>query len=222
MAFFAAHDERLQPELPFDRHEAVAHLSAADPHLAALIERVGAYDLTLHPIHNTFAAVARVIVYQQLSGRAAGTIFGRVAALFGGEDSMSARALEDLSDEQLRAAGLSRGKLAALRDLARFARDGNLPVAKDLRQMEFDELHDILTNVRGVGPWSVEMIAMFWLGHPDILPTTDLGIRKGYQLLRALPDLPSPSDLVIGSEPWRPYRSVAAWYLWRAVDTATV
>lgn len=221
MTFFASDSERLQQQLPFDRHAAVDHLMQADARLAGLIERIGPFDLELHPTHSTFAALARVIVYQQLSGRAASTIFGRVAALFGGEEAMTARVLTSLSDEELRGAGLSRPKLRALRDLGRRVLDGDLPEVEDLRRLDLDVLYERLTTVRGIGPWSVEMIAMFWFGHPDVLPTSDLGIRKGFQLVYELDELPSPPTIEDGAEPWRPFRSVASWYLWRAVDVAT-
>jgi len=197
----------------------VRHLSAADPELAALIERVGPPGLAPPRRPEPFRALLRAIVYQQLAGSAAAAIHARVLALFG-DAGPDPEGLAGASDEALRGAGLSRNKLAALRDLARAARDGTLPRADDLAGMPDGEIIRLLSGIRGVGRWTVEMLLIFELGRPDILPVHDLGVRKGFRNLRALDALPAPRELAAHGERWRPYRSVAAWYLWRAAEGA--
>lgn len=209
----------LQPPLPFDANAALDHLALSDPALAELIGRVGPLELKLRPIASPFAALARIIIYQQLSGKAASTIFGRVLDLVGGPAYFDAEAAAALHDDDLRSAGVSRPKLRALRDLVEHSLRGEIPDADVLRGMDIEELYRVLTRVKGVGKWSVDMMAIFWLGHPDVLPLNDLGIRKGFQLVFSLDDLPGPEAMLERAEPWRPYRSVASWYLWRAVDT---
>ncbi|HYP53136.1 MAG TPA: hypothetical protein VEQ42_06325, partial [Pyrinomonadaceae bacterium] len=156
------------------------------------------------------------IVYQQLHGTAAAAIHGRVLALFGGrlrpEDVLGAR------DEVLRGAGLSGAKLAALRDLAAKTADGTVPTLARLRRMPDEEIIGRLTQVRGLGRWTAEMLLIFSLGRPDVLPVGDFAVRKGFALAWGLKESPKPKELTEYGERWRPYRSVASWYLWRAVE----
>lgn len=202
----------------FHVESAPAHLRAADERMAALIDRVGELDLAPRPAASAVSVLARNIIYQQLSGKAAATIHGRFVDACGGENEVTAQRLATMHDDELRGAGISRGKLAALRSLCEYASEGMLPELDALRQMNIDELKAALTPIRGIGPWTVEMLAIFWLGHPDILPVTDLGIRKGMQILDGLPELPSAAQMTARAEPWQPYRSVASRYLWKAVD----
>ena len=202
---------------PYDLTAATAHLADRDPVLKELIEHVGPCGLQLRPQVEPFAALLRSIVYQQLSGKAAATIYGRVAALFSAEHPTPS-ALLALSEEDLRGAGLSRAKTAAARDLAARTLAGDVPDRAMLDQLDNDDIVQRLTQVRGIGPWTVEMLLIFYLGRPDVLPTTDLGVRKGFQRAYALDALPHPNDLRAHGAAWRPYRSVASWYLWRAAD----
>ena len=197
---------------------ATAALADADAALADLIARAG--PCTLEPRHEApYPALMRAVVYQQLSGKAAATIYGRVLALFDGATPPPA-ALAATPDEALRAAGLSRAKTAALKDLAARTDAGLLPSAEEARALDDAALVERLTAVRGVGPWTVEMYLMFGLGRPDVLPATDLGVRAGFQLLHGHDALPAPAALLAHGERWRPWRTVASWYLWRAVDLA--
>jgi methylated-DNA-[protein]-cysteine S-methyltransferase len=208
--------------LPYDAIEACRHLSSADPVLAVHLERIGEYKLRLEKTEGTFAALAEAIVYQQLNGKAAATIFGRVRSLFR-KGRLEPKALLALSDEQLRAAGLSRSKLAALRDLSERAAAGSIPTLAQLGAMDDAAIIERLTEVRGIGPWTVEMLLIFRLGRPDVLPVTDYGIKKGFARLfhrgkRKENELPTAEDMLRRATRWRPFRSVASWYLWRAAE----
>ncbi|WP_437781938.1 methylated-DNA--[protein]-cysteine S-methyltransferase [Sorangium sp. So ce1097] len=207
--------------LGFDPDAAVAHVRASDAALARLIDAVGPFRMRLDRTSSLFLALAESIVYQQLTGKAAATIFARVRALFPrAHEGLTPEQILRAPDEKLRAAGLSQAKLLALRDLARRAADGELPTLAEARRMEDDELVERLTRVRGVGRWTVEMLLMFRLGRPDVLPVDDYGIRKGFAIAFGLGDLPARKELEAHGARWRPYRTVASWYLWRAVDTA--
>ncbi len=164
-----------------------------------------------------FAHLLKAIVYQQLSGASAAAIHGRLLALFP-RRRPSVAGLARLEDGQLREAGLSRRKIAALRDLACKRRAGVVPGLPLLQAMDDAEVLERLTSVRGIGPWTVQMLLIFGLGRPDVLPDTDLGVRKGYARAFELSVLPSPGQLRDHGERWRPWRSVASWYLWRAAD----
>jgi len=204
-----------RPLLPYDVDAAVVLLAERDEALGRVIDRVGPCTLALRA-GTPFQALLRSIVYQQLAGAAATTIHGRVQALFDGPPTP--HALLDLSDEALRGAGLSRNKTKAANDLAAKALVGTVPDRATLDAMANEAIIDRLTAVWGIGPWTVEMLLIFYLGRPDVLPTTDLGIRKGVMQTYALDDLPPASVVSARGEPWRPYRSVASWYLWRAAD----
>lgn len=203
--------------LSYDPDHAVSHLAGADPLLARLIEQAGPFTLQLRPIEDVFHPLLRSIVYQQLSGKAAATIYGRVEVLAGG-GPIRPETILSLSDESLRGAGLSRNKTAAARDLATKVLNGTLHSLDEIREMGNEEIIRHLTQVRGIGPWTVEMLLIFSLGRPDVLPVTDLGVRKGYMLTYGGDTLPAPTALLTDGERWRPYRSVASWYFWRAVD----
>jgi DNA-3-methyladenine glycosylase II len=203
--------------LCYDPAGAARHLRKADATLAGLMKRAGPFALEVRKLHDPFEALARNIIYQQLHGKAAAAIHARVLALFGGgrlrpEDILNA------PDEALRGAGLSGSKLAALRDLAAKAADGTVPTLARLRRMPDEEIVERLTRVRGVGRWTVEMLLMFRLGRPDVLPVGDFAVRKGFALAYGLDESPKPKELMEYGERWRPYRSVASWYMWRAVE----
>ena len=205
--------------LPYDAVAASHALAAADPRLGDVIARVGPPEIGYRPAE-TFDALLRSVVYQQLSGKAAGTIHGRVLAALGDGDRAAPEAVAAAPDEALRACGLSRAKTAALRDLAGRHLDGSLPARAALAQMDNADVVDALTAVRGVGPWTAQMVLMFTLGRPDVWPTGDLGVQEGYRLVSGAAERPTPRALAAAGEPYRPWRSVAAWYLWRAVDLA--
>lgn len=201
----------------YDPGEAVRQLSAADATLARLIRRVGPYALSIRHMHNPFEALARNIVYQQLHGNAAAAIHARVVALCGG-GKLRPRDILDATEESLRGAGLSGAKTAALKDLAAKTLDGTVPTLARLRRMGDDEIVERLTQVRGIGRWTVEMLLIFRLGRPDILPVGDFAVRKGFMLAYGLGEMPKPKELERYGERWRPYRSVASWYMWRASE----
>ncbi len=203
--------------LAFDPDEAVAHLVRRDAALARVIERVGKLTLRVEKLASPVEALARSIVYQQLGGKAAAAIHGRFSDLFP-RRKPTATSILALSDDALRGAGLSRNKAAALRDLAARTLDGTVPTLRAMRAMADEEVIERLVKIRGVGRWTVEMLLIFRLGRADVLPLGDLGIRKGFQLAFGGPSLPTPKELAARGEAWRPFRTAAAWYLWRAVD----
>jgi methylated-DNA-[protein]-cysteine S-methyltransferase len=213
----------LSPEAPFGGFEfdpvaAVAALREADPKLSRLIERVGSFRMQLQRTPSVFGALAEAIVFQQLNGKAAATIFARLCALFPHSVGLTPEGIIKASDVRLRSAGLSGSKLLSLRDLAQRTRAGELPTLADVRSMPDQEIIDRLTAVRGIGQWTVEMLLMFRLGRPDVLPVDDFGIRKGFGIAFAKPEV-TKKDVERRGERWRPYRSVASWYLWRATDS---
>ena len=220
------HDGK-SPELPFDAGAALAHLRANDAKLGALIERAGAFTLRLDGEQSPFESLIESILYQQLNGKAAAAIHRRVREYFGGDPAP--QLLLDAPDEALRAAGVSSNKIKALRDLAARTLDGTVPTHAAIGKMTDEEIVKRLTMVRGIGRWTVEMLLIFRLGRPDVLPATDYGVRKGFALTfqripktRALTadDLPKPEALLKRGKRWAPFRSVASWYLWRACDLA--
>lgn len=204
--------------LGFDPELACRHLAEADPSLGALIGLVGAFTMRPEPTQSLFAALLRSIVYQQLTGKAAATILGRVICLFTPKRFPAPRDLLEVAPERLREAGLSAAKTAALRDLASRTIDGTVPSLARTRNMEDEEIIQQLTRVRGIGRWTVEMLLIFRLGRPDVLPLSDLGVRKGFALTFRKRKLPEPGVMTRRGERWRPYRSVASWYLWRALE----
>jgi 3-methyladenine DNA glycosylase/8-oxoguanine DNA glycosylase len=204
--------------LTYDPVIASRYLAEADPALSALMARVGAFTMRPEPTQSLFAALMRSIVYQQLTGKAAATILKRVTRLFAPRRFPAPRDLLRIDPQRLREAGLSTAKTAAVRDLAARTIDGTVPSLARIRRMDDEEIIERLTTVRGIGRWTVEMLLIFRLGRPDVLPLTDLGIRKGFALTFRKRHLPDAQVLLRRAERWRPYRSVASWYLWRAVE----
>lgn len=200
---------------PRGLRRAELHLAAADPVMARIIEGVGRCRLGTSRRDDPFTALVEAIVWQQLSTRAATTIYGRVLAIFG-QDRPTPVAILACSEEQLRGAGLSRGKVSFLRDLAQKISDGSVSLDA-LERMTDDEVVAALTRIKGIGRWTAEMFLMFRLQRPDILPVGDLGIVKAMQKHYRLRKT-TPERLYRVAEPWRPYRSVAAWYLWASAD----
>ncbi|HZA50705.1 MAG TPA: DNA-3-methyladenine glycosylase [Myxococcaceae bacterium] len=202
---------------PVDPARAIRALKRADPRLARVIETTVRYEV--RPTTWTpFQALFRAIVYQQLSGKAASTILGRVIALFPGREFPSPEDIVAAAEEQLRSAGLSRNKVLAVKDLAARALDGTVPERDQMNQMSDEEIIERCTAVRGIGRWTVEMMLIFHLARPDVLPVDDLGVRKGAMRLYRLRKLPSPERLAKIAEPWRPWRSVGSWYMWRVME----
>jgi O-6-methylguanine DNA methyltransferase len=208
-----------QLELGFDREQAEKHIAACDARLAQVIAKTGPMRLAPLRTQTTFHALARSIVYQQLSGKAAATIHERLLALFPGK-RMTPEALLAARAEKLRSAGVSRGKAAALKDLAAKTLDGTVPSVTALRWLRDEEIIERLVKVRGIGRWTVEMLLIFRLGRPDVLPVADYGVRNGFRLAYGKRKLPTPKELEKFGEKWRPYRTAASWYLWRAVELA--
>jgi len=213
-----------------DHTAACQHLSRVDRKLARIIAKSGPCRLQQETTQSIFEALLESIIYQQLNGRVAATITERVKALFP-ENSHHIRTRRGLvaafpspeqilaaTEELLRSAGLSRAKMLAIRDLAAKTLDGTVPPAKQAHRMSDDELVERLDSVRGVGRWTVEMLLLFRLGRPDVLAVDDYGIRKGFAKMHKLAELPKPKELLAYGERWRPYRSVASWYLWRAAE----
>lgn len=209
--------------LPFDAEHAIAHLCGSDTRLARCIRKAGPLALKLKKTHSVFEALAEAIVYQQLTGKAAATIYGRVREVCApGRKKVTAADVAGTSAAKLRGAGLSQAKTLALQDLAKKTLARELPTLAQLHKMQDADIIEKLTNVRGVGEWTAHMFLIFRLGRPDVLPTGDYGVRKGFQQLFGTPDLPSPKELEAHAARWSPYRSVASWYLWRVLDTITV
>ncbi|HYU38425.1 MAG TPA: DNA-3-methyladenine glycosylase 2 family protein [Acidimicrobiia bacterium] len=200
--------------------EASEALAARDRTMRSMLERVGPVDLHRgRPRREHFAALARAILYQQLAGRAAAAIHGRFVALFDG-DNPTPEAVLAVPRAQLRRAGLSGNKAASIRDLAEKVVDGSVQIDR-MRRLPDDEIVRQLTLVRGIGPWTAEMFLIFQLGRLDVWPVGDYGVRKGYALLYGLSDPPGPKELEPLGDRFRPYRTVAAWYCWRAAETVT-
>lgn len=195
---------------------AVRHLRKVDPRLAAVIERVGPCRLEARADGTHFDALARAIVYQQLSGKAAATILKRVCDVYGGAMPTPEQLLAT-SEDALRAAGLSRQKLGYLRSLSEHVRDGRLP-ASGIETLSDADVIDALVGVKGIGRWTAQMFLIFRLGRPDVLPELDLGVQKGLQKAYRMRALPAPKRVLAVGAKWAPYRSVASWYLWRSLD----
>ena len=200
--------------------EAHTHLAQADPVMRRLIKQVGPCGLVPDGKRSPFEALVRAVAHQQLNGTAAETILRRFLALFPGKRFPGPDDIATVSDEAIRAAGFSRGKLAALRDIAAKAQSGVVPPKRALTKLTDAEIIVRLTECRGVGPWTVEMFLMFTLGRPDVLPIDDFGVRAGYRIAYGLAEMPKPKELLALGERWRPYRTTASWYLWRAADMA--
>ena len=202
---------------PYDVERAVRELRAADPALAKVITAAGDRRPRVQPLHSLFESLGRSIIYQQLSGLAAGAIHRKYAALFP-DHRPTPEHLANLSDARIRSAGLSASKLAALRDLAKRSLANELPTLKQMEKMTDDAIVEALTKVRGIGPWTVHMLLIFRLGRPDVLPVADYGVRKGFQKTYKKRELPNAKTLEKHAEKWKPWRSVGSWYMWRATE----
>jgi 3-methyladenine DNA glycosylase/8-oxoguanine DNA glycosylase len=202
-------------------HEkAVQHLSRSDRILGRLIAKVGPCALRPDRKQTPFEALVEAVAHQQLTGKAARTILGRVKALHPGRQFPTPEDFLATPDEKLRAAGLSRGKIKSIRDISARTLEGVVPTPREMSRMEDMEIIERLTTIHGVGQWTVEMLLIFKLGRPDVLPVNDYGVRKGFAVTYRKADLPKAADLLAHGERWRPHRSVAAWYMWRAIELA--
>ncbi|NOS71822.1 MAG: DNA-3-methyladenine glycosylase 2 family protein [Verrucomicrobia bacterium] len=197
---------------------AVQHLLRADKRLARIIKKVGDCPLQPRLRVSPYEALVRSVAYQQLNGTAAETILRRVIALFQGERFPKPASVIAASEQSLRSAGLSRAKTAAIKDIAAKTIEGIVPPRRSLANLTDAEIIERLTVVRGVGPWTVEMLLMFTLGRPDVLPATDYGVRSGFAKVYGHSELPHPRLILEHGERWRPHRTVASWYLWRALE----
>lgn len=193
--------------------EAIVHLREADPVMRAIIDQVGAYQIQFRD--PDFETLVKSIVYQQLSGRVAGVIFGRVTDAAGGR--LTPESILKLRPVRMRTLGLSGQKTAYIRDLARHARDGRVAF-EELARLPDEAVIERLTEVKGIGVWTAHMFLIFALRRPNVLPTGDLGIRNAIRKAYGLLELPKPAEMETLSEPWRPYRTVASWYLWRSLE----
>jgi DNA-3-methyladenine glycosylase II len=222
-------DNGLRP-VRYDVALALRQLAAADAKMGALIERIGPFALQVKSTHSPFEALLEAILYQQLHANAARAILGRLLALFGDLHPQPEQLLA-VPDERLRAAGLSQGKLLSLRDLAAKTLDGTVPSLAAIRRLPDEVIIERLGHVRGIGTWTAEMLLIFRMGRPDVFPCTDYGIRKGYLLTFGkvkegepitVDMLPKPEQMQRRAARWKPWRSVASWYLWRACDQQTL
>src|SRR5437899_10734749 len=198
--------------------QALQHLMQTDRVLGRLIKKVGPCTLKPKKRRSPFESLVQSVAYQQLNGTAAATILGRVKALYPDKRVPTPDDLLATLDDKLRSAGLFRAKTAASKDIARKTLDGVVPTSRAISKMSNDEIIERLTTVRGVGPWTVEMLLIFTLGRTDVLPVTDYGVRKGFAVTYGWKDLPTPKELLQEGEKWKPHRTTAAWYFWRALE----
>jgi len=205
--------------LPFDLATAMRYLAERDECLRPLIDEAPPFQLR-EEVKSPYEALLESIAYQSISGRAAATIFGRVKALSGNGGAPTPEEMLTLRTPVLRKAGLSRAKTLAMKDLARKTLAGVVPTFAQARRMSDEELVERLVSVRGIGVWSVEMFLIFRLGRPDVLPIHDLGVKKGWAVTYGKTNMPTPKELLLFGERWRPYRTVASWYMWRAFERA--
>ena len=203
-----------------DRRVLLPHFRRVDPVMAALVETAGPFRLRAEPCASPFRHLVRAIASQQISGRAADTILARFVALYAGSTFPTPQQVSDTAPDALRSVGLSTAKAAALKDLAAHTLSGVVPDSTTLAALDDAAIVARLTKVRGIGPWTVQMMLMFQLGRPDVLPVDDYGVRNGFRLAYGSDALPTPKELARRGACWAPFRSAAAWYLWRAVDLA--
>ncbi|HTZ73980.1 MAG TPA: hypothetical protein VMB47_08665 [Candidatus Aquilonibacter sp.] len=213
-------DEAVKQLWQFDHREGIAHICRGDLRLARLVEKARDFHLNIDEAESPYDALLEAIVYQSISGKAARTIFARVKALGNDGCSPTPQQLLEVRPEALREAGLSFAKIAAVRDLAQKTIEGVVPTLEEAHNMSDEELVTRLISVRGIGAWTVEMFLIFRLGRPDVLPIHDYGVQKGFALTYGKRRIPKPKELAKFGERWRPYRTVASWYMWRAVDHA--
>jgi DNA-3-methyladenine glycosylase II len=214
------------PQHKFDHHdpehqrEAKAHISRNDPHLAALVEKAIEFKLNVDEQQSPYDSLLRAIAYQSIAGKAAAVIFGRIKALGSNGRAPTPEELLRVPEQKLREAGLSGAKVAAVRDLAQKTIEGIVPTLAEAEKMTDAELIERLISVRGIGAWTVEMFLIFRLGRPDVLPIHDYAVQKGFALTYRKRRIPTPKELAKFGERWRPYRTLASWYMWRAVELA--
>jgi DNA-3-methyladenine glycosylase II len=200
--------------------EAYAHLARNCKVMSRLIKTHGPCTIVPETGHSPFRSLVRAVAHQQLNGTAAESILRRFCALFPGKRFPTPARLVSVSDEDLRASGFSWAKIAAIRDIAAKTLDGTVPSSRAIAKMPNDEIIERLVQVRGVGRWTVEMLLIFKLGRPDVLPADDFGVRNGLRLAFGLPEMPKPKEVLAHGERWSPHGTTAAWYLWRAADGA--
>jgi DNA-3-methyladenine glycosylase II len=198
---------------------AIKHLRKSDPRFVEWIDRIGKLELPTPPVREPYVALLESIAHQQLAGAAARAIWARVIALFA-DGVPCPKRLADMTEADLRAAGVSRSKALAMKDICGRVNEGKIPNTALIAQMSDADIYAQLMEARGVGMWTVDMLMMFTLCRPDVMPVTDYGVRKGFQVLYRKRALPSPKQLLKHSEKWQPHRSVAALYLWRIAETA--
>jgi len=206
--------------LPFDLAAAVAHLSNRDACLARLIQEAVPFDPNIDHSQSPYQSLMESIAYQSISGKAAATIFARVKALSASGKIPTPQEMLKLKTPALRKAGLSGAKILAMKDLAQKTIDGVVPAHDEAMKLSDEELVERLVSVRGIGAWTVEMFLIFRLGRPDVLPIHDLGVQKGWSVAYGKKYMPRPKELLAFGERWRPYRTVATWYMWRAFEKA--
>jgi DNA-3-methyladenine glycosylase II len=206
--------------LAFDLAEAVRHLSGRDEILKTLIAEMAAFQIDVADAQSPYEVLLESIAYQSISGKAAATIFGRIKALGSGGRPPTPVQMLKIPPAKLRKAGLSGAKVLAMKDLAKKSLAGIVPTHEEAVKLSDDELVERLVSVRGIGAWTVEMFLIFRLGRPDVLPIHDLGVKKGWSVAYGKKHMPKPKELLEFGERWRPYRSVASWYMWRAFERA--
>jgi DNA-3-methyladenine glycosylase II len=206
--------------LPFDLRIAKAALAAKDERLARLIEETVEFQIELESMDSPYEALMESITYQSISGKAAATIFARIKALGTNGRAPTPQEMLTLRPQELRKAGLSGAKVLAMKDLAQKTIDGVVPTLEEAQKMSDEELVERLISVRGIGAWTVEMFLIFRLGRPDVLPIHDLGVKKGWSVTYGKKRMPKPKELLAFGERWRPYRTLASWYMWRAFERA--
>ena len=211
---------QLSSALPFDLATAVAHLSNCDPCIARLVQEAVAFDPNIDHTQSPYEALLEAIAYQSISGKAAATIYARIKALSANGGPPTPQEMLKLRTKALRKAGLSGAKILAMKDLAQNTLDGIVPTHEEALKLTDGELVERLISVRGIGAWTVEMFLIFRLGRPDVLPIHDLGVQKGWSVAYGKKHMPRPAELLAFGERWRPYRTVASWYMWRAFEKA--
>jgi DNA-3-methyladenine glycosylase II len=199
---------------------ALKHLSAVDPVMARIIREVGPCKLEHEPWRSPFQSLVQAVAHQQLNGTAANTILTRFKKLFPQRRFPKPEDLADVTDEQIRACGFSFAKIKAIRDIAGKTLDGTIPSSREIEKLGDEEIIERLTEARGVGRWTVEMLLIFQLGRKDVLPVDDFGVRNGFRIAYKKRAMPKPKALLKFGERWRPHATTAAWYLWRTADAA--
>jgi DNA-3-methyladenine glycosylase II len=205
---------------PFDLRLAMETLATKDPRLAPLIKETEQFRIEIHGSDSPYEILLEAIAYQSISGKAAATIFGRIKALSSTGRAPTPQEMLKLRKPVLRKAGLSGAKILAMKDLAKKTIEGIVPTLEQAERLSDEELVEHLVSVRGIGAWTVEMFLIFRLGRPDVLPIHDLGVKKGWAITYGKKHMPKPKELLAFGERWRPYRTVASWYMWRACQRA--